>query len=86
MITDWVCTLLQLYLLVLFARIILSWFPLSPGGVMTSVHSLLFTITEPLLGPIRRLLPPVRMGSMALDLSPIVVLIGIQLLPIQICS
>ena len=81
-----VCRLLQLYLFVLFARIILSWFPLAPGGAMASIYGFLFRITEPVLGPIRQLIPPVRMGGMGLDLSPIVVLIGIQLLTIQICA
>ena len=74
------CRLAQLYMLALFIRIVLSWFPISPGGAMASVFSFLYTITEPVLGPIRRLLPPVGMGGMGLDLSPIIVLLGLQLL------
>lgn len=74
------CTLLQLYLLVLFARIILSWFPVSPGGGLASVASVLYSLTEPILGPLRRAIPPVRFGAAAIDLSPLIVLIGLQLL------
>lgn len=37
-------------------------------------------ITEPLYRPIRKVMPAVRMGDVALDLSPIIVLIGIQIL------
>ena len=75
-----VCLLLNLYLLALFARIILSWFPISPESPMAPVFSFLYSVTEPVLGPIRRLLPPVGMGGMGLDLSPIIVVFGAQLL------
>jgi YggT family protein len=71
--------LLQLYLLALLARIVLSWFP-ATGGALDGVQRFLFRITEPVLAPIRAILPPVRIGAMALDLSPIVLFIGLQLL------
>ena len=68
--------ILQVYLLCIFARIILSWFPVSPGSPIASVMSFLYAITEPILGPIRNALPSIGM----FDLSPIVVIIGIQVL------
>ncbi|HMQ25472.1 MAG TPA: YggT family protein [Acidimicrobiales bacterium] len=74
------CTILNLYLIALFARIILSWFPLEPGTAMASIYQFLFTITEPVLGPLRRVIPPVGGGGFRLDLSPIIVLIGIQII------
>jgi YggT family protein len=78
------CTLLQLYVYVLFARIILSWFPISPQSPMASVFSVLYTATEPVLGPVRRILPPVGLGGMGLDLSPLIVTVGIQFLLIPL--
>ena len=63
---------LQLFLLCLLARAVLSWFP-SSGGALETVRRALFTITEPVLGPVRSLLPPVRFGGMGLDLSFMVV-------------
>jgi len=75
-----VCTLLQLYLLVLVVRVLLSWFPISADGAMAPVAGFLYTITDPVLVPLRRLLPPVRMGGMALDLSPIVAFFGLSIL------
>jgi YggT family protein len=75
-----VCLLLQLYLLALFARILLSWFPVTPGGGLASVVSALYNVTEPVLGPLRRAIPPVRFGAAAIDLSPLIVLIGLRLL------
>ena len=74
------CQLITLYLILLFARIILSWFPVSPGGAMAQIFSFLYTITEPVLGPVRRAIPPIGMGGMGFDLSPIIVIVGVQIL------
>jgi YggT family protein len=41
---------------------------------------MLFRVTEPVLAPIRNLLPPVRMGGMGLDLSPLIVFLVIEVL------
>ena len=75
-----VCSFLNLYLILVFARIILSWFPVSPGGAMAQVFSFLYTVTEPVLGPVRRAIPPIGMGGMGFDLSPIIVIFGVQIL------
>jgi YggT family protein len=72
--------LLNLYLLAIFARIILSWFPINPGSPVATVAGVLYSITEPVLGPIRRVLPSVGM----FDLSPIVVIFAVQLVLIPI--
>jgi YggT family protein len=73
--------LLNLYLIAVFGRVILSWFPVSPGGAMAGIYSFLYTITEPVLGPVRRIMPPLG----GLDLSPIVVLFAIQIVSGAIC-
>ena len=44
-----VCSLLNIYLILIFARIILSWFPVSPGGALAQIFSFLYTVTEPVL-------------------------------------
>ncbi len=77
---DLVCLFLNVYLLILLTRIVLSWFPLAPDGVARQIYGFLGALTEPVLGPLRRTLPPVRMGTVGLDLSPIVVFIGIYVL------
>ena len=74
------CTLGNLYLLAIFARIVVSWFPVQPGTTFASIVGFLYTITEPLLGPLRRAIPALRMGGMGLDLSPIIVVLLFQLL------
>ena len=81
-----ICLLLQLYLVAIFVRIVLSWFPLDPNGFMATVAGFLYVITDPVLAPLRRALPAVRLGNVALDLSPIIVIIGIQVLIGFLCS
>jgi YggT family protein len=75
-----ICLIGQLYFFALFARIILSWFPLQPDGAGAQAFSLLYTVTEPVLGPVRRAIPPVRIGGMGLDISVIIVVFGLQIL------
>lgn len=72
-LSNLLCLAAQAYGAVIFARIIMSWFPISPGTPMASVFSFLYTVTEPVLGPLRRVLPPVGIGGMGLDLSPMIV-------------
>lgn len=77
---DILCWLAQAYFFVILARILMSWFPISPDSFAASAFSFLYAITEPVLGPLRRALPPVSMGGMGLDLSPIIVIFVLQLL------
>jgi len=71
--------ILQVFLLCLLARAVLSWFP-SSGGALDTVRRALMTITEPVLAPIRSLLPPVRLGAVGLDLSFMIVFFAILIL------
>jgi YggT family protein len=74
------CNVLSLFVVLVFIRIIASWFPIAPGSPMASAFSFLYAITEPVLGPIRRVLPGIGAGGMQLDLSPIIVIIVVQVL------
>lgn len=64
---------INFFLYGILIQVILSW--ISPGGHNPAI-SLLHSLTAPLLRPARRLIPPIG----GLDLSPMVVLIGLQLL------
>lgn len=75
-----ICFILQLYLLILLGRIVLSWFPMSGNGPMAGVQRFLFGVTEPVLAPLRAVLPPVRFGAVGIDLSPIIVFFGLNIL------
>ena len=80
-----VCLLLQLYLFAIFGRVLLSWFPLNPSGAMATVAGFLYTVTDPVMKRVRRVLPAARFGGMALDFSPVVVIFGIAILRQMIC-
>jgi YggT family protein len=75
-------SLLNLYVFCVIGRILLSYFPIAPGGPLAGVAGFLYSITEPVLGPIRNLLPSVGM----FDLSPMVVIFGIQFLVIPLVA
>jgi YggT family protein len=79
------CWLLQVYALVVFARIVFEWIPISFDHPLARVRSVLRTLTEPLLRPLRALIPPVRMGGVGLDLSPLVLVLGLSVLGGVIC-
>lgn len=80
-----ICNLIGLYVLIIFVRIVLSWFPIDPDGPIATFHGLLHLLTEPVLGPLRRVLPTVPIGQIRLDLSPIIVLFGAQILRGALC-
>jgi YggT family protein len=72
-----VCVALTIYWIVLFARILMSWFPPPLSGLGRTLWDIVHDLTEPVLGLVRGLLPPVRMGAMGLDLSPILVFVAL---------
>lgn len=76
-LAELVSLLINLLIFAIIILVILSW--VNPG-VYNPAIGLLSSITEPLLAPARRMLPPVS----GLDLSPLVVLIGLQLLKMLI--
>jgi len=70
-IIDWV---LWVFLLLLFARMILSWVPVlvrdwEPRGPMLVVAEIIYSITDPPLRMLRKILRPVRIGNIMLDLA-----------------
>jgi YggT family protein len=77
---DTICLVLNLYVLVILARVIFSWVRVTPGTPVASIYSVIYNLTEPVLGPLRRAIPPMRMGAAALDLSPLIIIIGVQLI------
>ena len=80
-----VCLLLYFYLFAIFGRVVLSWFPLNPHGAMATVAGFLYTVTDPVMKPVRRMLPAARLGGMALDFSPIIVIFGIAIIRGVVC-
>lgn len=77
----WACILL------LLARFIIDWVQVlsrswQPKGFVLVLCEAVYSVTDPPMRAVRRVIPPVRFGGMALDLSPMVLLIGLYLLQI----
>ena len=79
-LTSILCIASLIAMLVLVATVVTSWFAVQPGTAMESVARGLRTVTEPVLGPLRAVLPQPRLAGGALDLSPVVVLLVLQVL------
>ncbi len=77
---DLICPLLQIYSLILIARILMSYVRIDRDSSLAGVNSVLFSLTEPVLAPLRNAIPPVRMGAAAIDLSPIIVFVIISII------
>ena len=79
------CYLLGLYALVLIIRVVLSWFPINPNGMGATVAGFIFLMTDPVLVPLRRVMPALRIGSVGLDLAPMTLFFLITLVQRLIC-
>jgi YggT family protein len=79
---DVICTLITVFIVILFARAVLSWFPLEPDGAPAKVQAVLITMTDWALRPLRSIIPPAGM----FDLSFLVLVLGLFILQRAICG
>lgn len=80
-----IANLLQIYLFILIGRIIIDYVMMfarswRPQGIVLALVDVVFQLTDPPLRFLRRFIPPLRLGSVALDLSFLVLFFGIQIL------
>jgi YggT family protein len=73
---------LYVALVLIIARFVLDWVQLlarswRPKGWIAALCEALYSITDPPLRAVRGVIPPIRLGGAALDLSPMILLIGI---------
>jgi|Tabmets5t2r1_1033131.scaffolds.fasta_scaffold124158_2 YggT family protein len=78
------CVALTVYYIILIVRIVLSWVPSVPEPIRPLARGVR-AVTDPLLIPLRGLLPSIRMGAMALDVSPILLFLAIVILRGVVC-
>ena len=72
-VARYVNILFTVYIALIFIRIVLSWIPRMPyNPVLRAVVGFVGDVTDPYLNLFRRILPPVRLGPAALDLSPMI--------------
>lgn len=80
-----IASVLWLYVIVLIARIVVDYVVMfardwRPRGVVLVLVELIYTITDPPLKLLRRFIPPLRIGGVALDLAFLVLFILLQVL------
>jgi YggT family protein len=73
-------TVIEIYTVVVIVRMFMSWFPVVPGNSWEPLYNAVFVVTEPPLAAIRSVVAPIRTGAGALDLSPLLLVIGLQVL------
>ena len=76
---------LYLFLIALIARVVLDLVQLfardyRPTGLALVLFEVIYTVTDPPIRVLRRLIPPVRLGAVSLDLAVLVLFIGVQVL------
>ena len=72
-VADYLYTLIIVYVVLIFIRIVLSWIPRIPyNRFLAAFIAFVTDVTDPYLNLFRKILPPVRLGPGALDLSPMV--------------
>lgn len=84
LIPSLISSLLNLYVLVLITRLVLEYVAIfardwRPRGPVLLLSELVFTLTDPPLKAIRKFVPSLRIGSVSLDLSFLILLFAISI-------
>ena len=58
------CAAITIYIVILLLRAVFSWFP-PPSGGMSTFYRILMDLTEPVLAPLRRMIPPAGMFDLS---------------------
>ena len=79
------------FIALLWVRFVVDWVQVfarrwSPSGVLLVVLEAVYTITDPPIKALRKVIPPLRLGSIMLDLSFLLVMLGAYLLLVVIRS
>jgi len=86
---DLLCAVLGVAVWVIIAWIVLSYVVnfgrLGWDHPVRRLYDALSKLIEPIMRPIRNVIPPLRVGGAALDLSPLILILGIGLLRRLIC-
>jgi len=85
MLRDLILQILTLYKWALFLRIIIDYARMfarnwRPNSFLIAIFEAIYAVTEPAMAYVRRFVPPLRLGGVAIDLSFIVLIIAVDLL------
>ena len=85
MLLRLICTLLQLYMFAVIARVVMSWVEVPGHHPVGRIVAGLSKVVDPPLRSIGGVLPAIPLGTIRLDLSPIVLLVGVTVVRGIIC-
>lgn len=83
-ILSLLATILWLYMLILIARLIFDWVQVfsrswEPSGPVLIIAEVVYTVTDPPINFLRRFIPPLKLGQVSLDLSFLVLILGLSI-------
>jgi YggT family protein len=81
---DLLAAVVEIFVLLLIVYALLSWFPAPPGSAVRRLQAVLGAVCEPVLRPVRRLIPPIRTGGGAIDLSVLIVIVVAQVVVVPV--
>jgi uncharacterized protein YggT (Ycf19 family) len=81
---DLICIGVLLFQLAFLLRIVLGLFPLAPGGGVSTIRDLATVVTDPVVLPIRRAVPPMG-GAAGFPIADVLLLLGLQVLVFIVC-
>lgn len=84
-ITSLIASLLDIYILILILRLVFDYITMfardwRPRGAVLVLAETLYSLTDPPLNAIRRFVPPLRLGSISLDLGFLILIFGVSIL------
>ena len=85
LIIGLLCSLLEVATWAILIWVVLSWVPTPAGHPLRSAKDFLDRVLNPALRPFRNFLPPVRVGGVGVDLSPLALMVSVFLLQRVIC-
>ena len=84
-VTSLIASILDIYILVLIVRLVFDYISMfardwRPRGPVLVLAETLYSLTDPPLNAIRRVVPPLRLGAISLDLGFLILIFGISIL------
>lgn len=84
MVGDILSFLLFLYFIVLLGRLVFDWVQVfsrdwRPKGILLVVAEFVYSLTDPPLNALRKVIPPLRLGGVALDLGFLVLIFSVSI-------
>lgn len=84
-LTSFIASLLDIYVLVLLVRLVFDYITMfardwRPRGAVLVLAEALYSLTDPPLKAIRRVIPPLRLGGIAIDFGFLVLIFGVSIL------